>query len=113
MESPGVYFAIQVCAAAVLFVAGIPFAMNRVKPNMWSGFRTERTLADPKVWYRVNRDMGLDLMGLGVVYAICIAVTYAFREMLGFNMIWIANLAVLFGGLGWMVYHGFRTMGKM
>lgn len=113
MDGPASYFIIQAVAALVLFASGVPFAMKKVKPNVWSGFRTKRTLSNPEVWYRVNRDMGYDLMVLGAVYGILVFAAYVFRESLGFGLIWIGLLVILFVGLGLMVFRGFRTMGKM
>lgn len=107
------YFAIQAGAAVLLFAGGVPFAMNKVKPNVWAGFRTERTLAAPAVWYRVNRGMGIDMMIVGVLYLGCVAATYAFRDRLGEDAVFAVNLVALLGGLGWMVGHGFLTMRAM
>ena len=87
--------------------------MNRVKPNPWAGFRTPRTMSDPRVWYAVNRAMGIDLMLGGVLYLAGVAATYAFRGILGGTGVLTANMVVLFGGLGWMVVRGFLIIRKM
>lgn len=63
----------EVVAAALLFTAvgllfvglGVPLLRGRVRPNSWYGCRTEKTLADEKVWYAVNRVTGRDLAAGG------------------------------------------------
>jgi hypothetical protein len=57
---------------AGLFFIGlsIPLMQGRVPPNRYYGFRTAKTLSDPRIWYEVNRISGNDLFLGGVVVAI-------------------------------------------
>ena len=48
----------------------IPLMQGRVPPNRSYGFRTRKTLSDPKIWYEVNRISGNDLFLGGVVITI-------------------------------------------
>lgn len=59
--------------AAFCVLIGLPFYLGKVGPNPWAGFRTPRTLADPKVWYRANRIMGRNFMLSGLVISAGVA----------------------------------------
>lgn len=52
----------------ILFVGlSIPLIQNRVPPNRFYGFRTPKTLSDPKIWYEVNHISGNDLLVAGAL----------------------------------------------
>ncbi|HEX5431511.1 MAG TPA: SdpI family protein [Bryobacteraceae bacterium] len=42
----------------LLICVCIPMALGMVPPNGFYGFRTEKTLSSPKVWYPANRACG-------------------------------------------------------
>jgi uncharacterized membrane protein len=46
---------------AVILVATIPLALGVVPPNRFYGFRTRKSLSDPKLWFRANRFAGCAL----------------------------------------------------
>lgn len=52
---------------ALFFAIGLPLALGWVPPNRWYGYRTAATLADPGIWYSVNRTGGLAMMAAGVL----------------------------------------------
>jgi len=54
-------------AGLIVSLCSIPMIMERVPPNRLVGFRTPRTLSDPKVWYSANRIAGQYLAGAGVL----------------------------------------------
>src|SRR6476620_3497431 len=59
----------------ILFVGlSIPLIRNRVPPNRFYGFRTPKTLSDPKIWYEVNHISGNDLLVAGALIT-CSSVT--------------------------------------
>ncbi len=59
---------IRFMIASVLFVIiGIPFYLEKVGPNRWSGFRAPKTFSSPEIWYAANKTMGLDLIIAGTV----------------------------------------------
>ena len=67
----------------VMFVGiGIPLARQRVRPNVWYGFRTPKTLSDPHIWYSANRVAGIDLVVAGAVLAIGVLGLYVVRQTL-------------------------------
>lgn len=55
----------------LLFIGlSIPLMQGRVPQNRHYGFRTRKTLSDPKIWYEVNRISGNDLFLGGAVITI-------------------------------------------
>jgi len=51
-------FLIAFAAPAVVALVNIPLLLGRVPPNHWYGFRTQKTLSSPTVWYAANRFAG-------------------------------------------------------
>ncbi len=45
----------------------IPLIQRRIRPNLWYGFRTKRTLNDPTIWYEVNAYAGKRLLVNGFI----------------------------------------------
>src|SRR6185503_7698417 len=60
--------AFSFAALGLLFVGlSIPLMRGRIPPNRFYGFRTPKTLSDPKIWYEVNRVQVNDLVTAGAV----------------------------------------------
>jgi uncharacterized membrane protein len=55
---------------------GAPLALGKVRPNALYGFRTQKTLSDPEIWYAANRVAGRDLMLTGGATLTASAVTW-------------------------------------
>ncbi|MCB9681081.1 MAG: SdpI family protein [Alphaproteobacteria bacterium] len=53
-------------ASAALVLLGPPLWLEKVPPNRFYGFRTPRTVSDPRTWYPVNRVAGRDLTLAGI-----------------------------------------------
>lgn len=51
-----------VIVSVVFVIIGIPFYLQEVGPNRWSGFRVAKTFSSPEIWYAANKTMGLDLI---------------------------------------------------
>lgn len=51
-----------------LFLIGlsIPLVLQKIPPNGWYGFRTEKTLSDPSIWYSANKLGGKYFLVVGV-----------------------------------------------
>lgn len=58
----------------IIAVASIPLILNLVPPNGVYGFRTQKTVADPELWFRVNRFAGCALFIASAVSAAIFAV---------------------------------------
>ena len=49
---------------------GIPLVLEKIKPNMWYGFRTKKTLSDEKIWYPANKYAGKVMILTGIFIGI-------------------------------------------
>lgn len=58
-----------VSSGLLLTALSIPLILRRVQPNPFYGFRVASTLADPAMWYAVNRYAGWRLGASGLVIA--------------------------------------------
>jgi len=59
----------------VIAALSIPLMFNLVPPNDIYGFRTERTLSNPELWFRANRFAGCALFVAAVTSA-AVLLTY-------------------------------------
>ena len=58
-------------AGGLLYLlCGLPLWLQRVPTNSVVGFRTQATLDNPALWYRVNRALGQDMVVAGVVISV-------------------------------------------
>jgi hypothetical protein len=87
-------------ASLVLVGISLPLMLGWIAPNRWYGFRTRRTLADPKTWYAANADSGQRLAAAGLTIAIG-AVAFYFVPKWQMLHYAIALLAVTVFALGW------------
>ncbi len=56
----------MVCAALLVAALAWPLARGAVGPNRWYGVRLPETLADPDVWYPVNRYFGRRMVAVSL-----------------------------------------------
>ena len=113
MENGFLYVLLFVLIGAVFIVSGIPLKQGRIPPNYFYGFRTPRTLKDEKIWYPVNRVLGIDMIRVGAVIIAASLVMLAMRS-------WITSEAAVLVLVGTMIMsavlmaiHGFATLRKM
>ncbi|WP_262693666.1 SdpI family protein [Kordiimonas aquimaris] len=64
------YMSYLICT--VFIAMGIPLALDKVAPNHWYGFRTQRTLESVEVWYSVNNIGGKSFIVAGIISAIIV-----------------------------------------
>jgi len=69
--------------AGLLFITlSIPLIQGRVPPNSTYGFRTPKSLANPKIWYAINRISGRDLLIAGTLISLgSIAMLFLGRDL--------------------------------
>ena len=61
-------YSLLFAGVGLLFMAfSIPLIQERVPPNSSYGFRTAKSLSDPKIWYAINRISGVDLLIAGAL----------------------------------------------
>jgi uncharacterized membrane protein len=54
----------------LMMVLAVPMILQRVRPNIWYGIRTRKTLSDETVWYPANQYAGKALLLAGSVMAV-------------------------------------------
>ena len=47
----------------------LPLMAEKIKPNLWYGFRVKQTMEDPALWYAVNRYGAKRLLVSGLIFA--------------------------------------------
>jgi uncharacterized membrane protein len=91
-----------------LVLLGLPLYSRKIPPNRFYGFRTARTLADPHVWYPVNRVTG----GWMVVTGAVTAGVATWVQRAGYNVPFAAmvNLITFSVGMLFMLIHSIVTL---
>jgi uncharacterized membrane protein len=107
------YWVVMLWVGLLLAGIAVPFIRRRIPPNALAGFRTGRTLADPRVWYEANRIMGWDLLWCGALILASSAATFLLRHAVPFDRLVLANTFVLMAGVAWMVGHGLWRLSKL
>jgi len=99
-------------AGLIFILISIPFILQLVPLNHWSGFRVAKTLSDERIWYEANRVMGYDLLIAGVVIS---ATTMATAIYLGDHKRWAnrLNLGVFILSLAAAAAHSFWALDRM
>ncbi|MDZ4658954.1 MAG: SdpI family protein [Bythopirellula sp.] len=102
---------VYMLASGLLILLGLPLYFRKVPPNRFYGFRTGRTLADPEVWYAVNRVTG----GWMVLTGAVTAGVATWAQRVGFNAPTAAsiNLATFVLGMALMMIQSLRTLWRM
>jgi len=97
--------------AAGLIVAGfcVPLIFGWIGPNRWYGFRTPRTVADPKLWYPVNAVAGKRLAAAGITVVIG-AIGFYFVPRWRMEHYALANLAVTVLAFGYAILQSARYL---
>src|SRR4051794_12335337 len=100
---------LNVGVGCLLAALSVPLILNKIGPNPWYGFRVERTLRDPAVWYAANAYAAWWLLGLGCVLA---AATVALYFVPGLDVVTYALVcaAVSLGGLAVSLVASFRYL---
>ena len=98
----------------VLFVAlSIPLIQNRVPPNRYYGFRTKKTLNDPKIWYDVNRNSGKDLFLAGTLIFVSSLATLILAQSWRNEHVAVTLLLVMVFSLIGVVLHGLIILNRV
>lgn len=91
---------------------GVPMLQKKVKQGAWYGIRTEKTLADPEIWYAVNQVAGIDFLLAGLltvaasVFNIFVSLDHADKQVALFNF------AAFLIGTALALMHTFRTLAR-
>jgi hypothetical protein len=102
---------VYMVAGGALVLLGLPLYFRKIPPNRFYGFRTERTLLNPDVWYAVNRVTGGWLVITGAIAAG--VATWAQRS--GYDAPTAAGIDLIsfVMGMGLMLVHSLRTLWRL
>jgi uncharacterized membrane protein len=91
----------------LMFVGmSIPLIKGRVAPNRFYGYRTAKTLSDPKIWYEVNRLSGADLFLAGVLITVSSLAMLVLGQQLAPRVVAFTLLTVMVLALLGVTVHG-------
>jgi len=94
-------------------VISLPLIALKVKPNKWYGYRTKRTLSNPRIWYAANKAMGFDMLLAGLMIAFSALMIILFGRSLPIIAAIGLNLAVMFVSIGCAVVHSFLSLRQL
>jgi len=57
---------VTIIIGTLFVLLAIPLILNRIKPNIWYGFRTKKTMSNSRIWYKANKFMGWCLLYAGI-----------------------------------------------
>jgi uncharacterized membrane protein len=98
----------------LLFVGlSIPLIQGKIPPNRFYGFRTPKTLSDPKIWYEINRISGNDLFVAGALITITSLTMLVFGQRWEPRSVVVTLLAVMLLSLAGATWHGFKVLRRM
>jgi uncharacterized membrane protein len=90
----------------------VPLMRRKVAPNSLYGFRTRRTLEDPRVWYDANAFAGRCLFGFGLGTSIACLALY-FLPAIDPVVYAVACLLIVLVGLAVSLILSFRFLGQL
>ena len=106
--------AFSFAALGLLFVGlSIPLMRGRIPPNRFYGFRTPKTLSDPKIWYEINRVQGNDLFVAGAVIVISSVVMFLLGQHWKPEYVALTLFTIMVFSLVGALWHGFRVLSRM
>lgn len=97
---------------AVFAAGAIPLIRRRFPPNSGYGFRTKKTLSDPKVWYDANEFSGRCLFKLGIAMSLSSLVLFFVPALGDILYAWTCHLIML-GGVAISVFLSHRYLNKI
>jgi uncharacterized membrane protein len=66
---------VNIAVGILLAVLAIPMIREKIKPNLFYGFRTKKTMSDEKIWYAANKYAGKCMVNAGFAIVILAAVS--------------------------------------
>jgi uncharacterized membrane protein len=98
----------------VLFIGlSIPLIQGRVPPNSTYGFRTAKSLSDPKIWYAINHISGRDLLVAGALISLGSAGMLFLGQRLPPLQVALTLLLLMVFTLSGAALHGFIVLRRM
>lgn len=107
-------YSLLFAGVGLLFVVlSVPLIQGRVPPNSTYGFRTAKSLSDPKIWYEINRISGVDLLIAGVLIMLGSNVMLFLGQHLQPNQVGVALFVLMVFTLSGAALHGYIVLRKM
>ena len=98
----------------ILFIGlSIPLIRNRVPPNRFYGFRTAKTLSDPKIWYEVNHISGNDLLVAGALITCSSVTMFTLAQEWNPQYVALTLLLIMCFSLTGVLLHGLIVIRRM
>ena len=98
----------------ILFIGlSIPLIRNRIPPNRFYGFRTAKTLSDPKIWYEVNHISGNDLLVAGALITCSSVTMFALAQEWNPQHVALTLFLIMCFSLVGVLLHGLIVMRRM
>lgn len=97
-----------------MMVITLPMIERRVKPNLWYGFRTRKTLNDERLWYDVNAYAGRRLFVVGMINTLALVAGFfvpALRDNVALYS--LAFLLVCCIGMFWAISSSMGYMNSL
>ena len=79
----------------VFVIISIPLILEKIPPNRWYGFRTEKTLSNSEIWYRINKYTGKDLFIVGILLLLIAPVLFVSKDRLPETVINLLGLLIV------------------
>jgi hypothetical protein len=105
-------YVLYVCSGIVLAALAVPLMPRRVGPNPLYGFRVEKTLRHPDIWYAANAYSGRQLFWIGVG-TVVVAVALYYVPRVTTESYAVACAAFIFGALAIGVWLSFRYLNRL
>ena len=107
-------YSLAFCGVGLLFIAlSIPLIQERVPPNSFYGFRTARSLSDPKIWYAINRMSGVDLLIAGALISLGSVAMLILGQDLQPQQVALSLLLLMVFTLSGAALHGYIVLRRM
>lgn len=83
--------------SVLLIILSIPMILGKIRPNVWYGFRTRKTLSDERIWYAANQYAGKTLLFAGIVMIVGSMILYWIASSLEYEPITGDDLLLVLG----------------
>ena len=113
MTKVSLYSLIFMGVGFLFIVLSVPLIQERVPPNSSYGFRTAKSLSDPKIWYAINRISGVDLLIAGALITLGSVAMLFLGQSLQPTQVALSLLLLMVLTLSGAALHGYFALRKM
>ncbi len=85
-------FLVSIGIGLLIIGLAVPMVKEKIKPNVWYGFRTGKTLSDEKIWYPANKFAGQKMICAGTMIIVLSILIFA---LIYFGMVTISSPVVI------------------